>query len=224
MAVESILRNANRLKKLTDDILSASRIETNTLSLSTEKFDLNALLKSSVSEVQNLVSSQGDSSGPDRLEISFHPETPSLVVDADSTKIGEVVTNLLSNAAKFSGPGGRITVSSEMKGDEVLVTVKDNGTGISSDILPNLFSKFATNSSSGTGLGLFISKKVVEAHGGKMWARNNDPGARLDLLLHPPAQSRVSEAPPVRPARPPGRADPSASPSALNTAFLRKRL
>ena len=142
-------------------------------------------MKSSVSEVQNLVSSQGEPSARDRSRSPSIRRRPTWSSTPTRRRIGEVVTNLLSNAAKFSGPGGRITVSTETKGDDALVTVKDNGTGISSDILPNLFSKFATNSSSGTGLGLFISKRVVEAHGGKMWARNNDtePGSTFFFTL-----------------------------------------
>jgi signal transduction histidine kinase len=173
MAVDSILRNAKRLKKLTDDILSASRIETNTLALSRETFDLNALVNSAIAELRNLSTTK---SSPDQEapEIMLDSETPELLVNADSTKINEVISNLLSNAIKFSSPGAKIIVSTAKRNGEAVVSVKDNGTGISSEIQPNLFSKFATNSSSGTGLGLFISKKVVEAHGGRMWARNND--------------------------------------------------
>ncbi len=189
LAVDSIFRNAKRLKKLTDDILSASRIETNTLTLSRETFDLNALVKDAIREIEDLGAVKDDSSDKNRIEVTFHPESPELLLDADASKISEVISNLLSNAEKFSGPGGRVSVSTEKKGDEVLVTVKDNGAGISSEIMPNLFSKFATNSSSGTGLGLFISKKVVEAHGGRMWARNNDNGGGssfyFTLPLHP---------------------------------------
>jgi signal transduction histidine kinase len=197
LAVESILRNARRLKKLTDDILSASRIETHTLALTRETFDLNALVRSAIVEAQNLQKANSPSES-ENAKIVFKPETPELAVGADSTKINEVISNLLSNAVKFSNPGGTIVVSTATKNGEAVVSVKDNGTGISSQIMPNLFNKFATNSSSGTGLGLFISKKLVEAHGGRMWARNNEQEKgstfTFTLPINPEAMHTISTA------------------------------
>ena len=173
MAVDSILRNAKRLKKLTDDILSASRIETNTLALSKETLDLNALAEKAISEAQQPGPPKA-ASEQNKIRIDFNPESPELLVDADAVKISEVISNLLSNALKFSGPGGSIVVSTGRRDGEAYVSVRDNGTGISSEMMPILFNRFATNSSSGTGLGLFISKKVIEAHGGRMSAQNNE--------------------------------------------------
>ena len=98
-----------------------------------------------------------------------------IIVEADKGRITQVVSNLLNNAVKFTGEGV-ISVSAERKDDQIIVSIRDTGQGIASEISPRLFSKFATKSETGTGLGLFISKSIVEAHGGKIWAENNSDG------------------------------------------------
>jgi signal transduction histidine kinase len=86
------------------------------------------------------------------------------------------MANLLTNAIKFTEEG-TVSISANIKdNNELIVTVTDTGEGIHSDILPRLFTKFATKSNIGTGLGLYISKNIVESHGGKMWAENNSDG------------------------------------------------
>ena len=98
-------------------------------------------------------------------------------LNADKDRIAQVISNLLSNAVKFTTKEkGTIYVTAEKKNSEAIVSVKDTGRGIDPEILPKLFTKFATKSSSGTGLGLFISKSIIEAHGGKIWAENNSDG------------------------------------------------
>jgi signal transduction histidine kinase len=99
-----------------------------------------------------------------------------VVVEGDKERITQVVSNLLSNAIKFTDKGGEISLSIKRDTHQVIVSVKDNGQGINPEIYARLFTKFATNSSMGTGLGLYISKSIVEAHGGKMWAENNSDG------------------------------------------------
>jgi signal transduction histidine kinase len=100
---------------------------------------------------------------------------------ADKGRISQVISNLLSNAVKFT-PRGTISIVSSLNGNqdkdnsEAIVSIKDSGQGIDPDILHKLFSKFATKSFSGTGLGLYISKSIVEAHGGRIWAENNSNG------------------------------------------------
>src|SRR5205807_1661020 len=91
----------------------------------------------------------------------------------DKERIIQVISNLISNAVKFTEEG-TITISTQRFDGEAIVSIKDTGTGMDSEILPRLFTKFATKSDSGTGLGLFISKSIVEAHGGKIWAENNN--------------------------------------------------
>jgi signal transduction histidine kinase len=98
-------------------------------------------------------------------------------VESDRTRLYQVIANLITNGIKFTREG-TITVSVDVNdiNDELIVTVKDSGEGIHSDIIPRLFTKFATKSNTGTGLGLYISKKIIEAHGGRIWAINNKDG------------------------------------------------
>jgi signal transduction histidine kinase len=99
-----------------------------------------------------------------------------VIIEGDKERITQVISNLLSNAIKFTDKGGEISLNIERDAQQVIVSVKDNGQGISPEIYARLFTKFATISSVGTGLGLYISKSIVEAHGGKMWAENNSYG------------------------------------------------
>jgi two-component system sensor histidine kinase VicK len=98
-----------------------------------------------------------------------------VIVEADKERITQVISNLLSNALKFTEEG-YISISTEKRGKDILVTVKDTGVGIDQEVLPRLFSKFITKSEKGTGLGLYISKNIIERHGGKIWAENNADG------------------------------------------------
>ncbi|MGI0090988.1 MAG: cache domain-containing sensor histidine kinase, partial [Nitrososphaerales archaeon] len=168
--VESSYRNAQRLQKLTQNILEVARIDNKTFQLDKETFDLNELVMQSIEDMQALLN-QEDGERP-RLDISYEPKQPILLVDAERTKIGEVLSNLIDNAVKFSSEGGRIDVITDKKDQGyAIVSVKDGGSGIDPEILPRLFSKFATKT--GTGLGLYISKAYVEAHGGTINAENN---------------------------------------------------
>lgn len=114
---------------------------------------------------------------PDRLKIIFSEKVKPVYVETDKSRLYQVIANLITNAIKFTREG-TITVSVDVNdnNDELIVTVKDSGEGIHSDIIPRLFTKFATKSNTGTGLGLYISKNIVEAHGGRIWAENNQDG------------------------------------------------
>src|SRR5215469_6915995 len=113
------------------------------------------------------------------------------IIEADRYRVAQLVTNLLSNALKFVKPYDRIVSNSIEKKDTngsgqeaVLVSIQDNGTGIDDDIFPRLFEKFVSKSFKGTGLGLFICRSIVEAHGGRIWAENNkDKGATFHFTL-----------------------------------------
>jgi signal transduction histidine kinase len=109
-------------------------------------------------------------------DIKIICEAKDLTVDADRERISQVIQNLVSNAIKFTS-NGTIMVTTEESNGDVLVRVRDNGTGIDPEVLPVLFTKFVTKSNKGTGLGLYISKSIIEAHGGKIWAENNADGA-----------------------------------------------
>jgi len=167
---KAISRNAQRLFLLTSDMLDVAKIESQTLKLNKSRFDLNE-------EIENVIKDIVER--PSWTEISrnvnfvFEPEI-STIVNGDRERISQVIQNLVSNAVKFTD-AGTITISVEKNNQsrEIIVTVIDTGTGIDKDILPRLFMKFATKSKSGTGLGLFISKGIIEAHGGSLEAHNN---------------------------------------------------
>jgi two-component system, OmpR family, sensor histidine kinase VicK len=175
--LEIILRNANRLHQLTEDILDVTRIESNTLKLRKEKFNLNDAILSVVEGYREQIKN-------DNVKVMYDGRGGITLVEADRRRLTQVVSNLLNNALKFTEEGAvTVTTTIERKGDrdgggEVIVSVKDTGSGIDPELMPRLFTKFATKSYQGTGLGLFIAKSIIEAHGGKMWAENNNNSDR----------------------------------------------
>jgi two-component system, OmpR family, sensor histidine kinase VicK len=172
MYVNPILRNSKRLQRLSEDILDVTRIESQSLKLTKEEFDLNDVILSIVGDYRSLLP---DNENNANLNIIYEPY--SIIVNADKERIAQVVTNLLSNAIKFTTKEkGTIYVMPQKKDSEIVVSLKDTGQGIDPEILPKLFTKFATKSLSGTGLGLFISKSIIEAHGGNVWGGNNLDG------------------------------------------------
>ncbi|MFL6340841.1 MAG: ATP-binding protein [Nitrososphaeraceae archaeon] len=177
---EAIYRNANRLQRLTNDILDVTRIESQTLKLKKEQFNLRDLIFTIVEDFKNDIQKKGTN-----IRLLYEPYN-NLLVEADKGRITQVISNLLSNAIKFTNEDSRtifIDVSTKQQihnnsiDKKVILSIRDNGAGIDRDILPRLFTKFASKSEiGGTGLGLFISKSIVEAHGGEIWAENNLDG------------------------------------------------
>jgi signal transduction histidine kinase len=177
---EAIYRNANRLQRLTNDILDVTRIESQTLKLKKEQFNLRDLIFTIVEDLKNDIQKKGSN-----IRLLYEPYN-NLLVEADKGRITQVISNLLNNAIKFTNENSRtifIDVSTKQQihnnsiDKKVIVSIRDNGAGIDRDILPRLFTKFASKSEiGGTGLGLFISKSIVEAHGGEIWAENNLDG------------------------------------------------
>jgi signal transduction histidine kinase len=178
--VASIIRNAKRLDQLASDILDVTKIESNSLRLNKEEFNLNEIITLVVKEIRNLIAN--NDAGPEKVTIHYNPKD--IFVVADKGRLTQVLFNLLGNAVKFTEKGN-IFVDVEEKADQLVVNIRDTGRGIHSEILPRLFTKFATKSERGTGLGLFISKSIVEAHGGKIWAQNNvnESGATFKFSL-----------------------------------------
>jgi len=175
--VSSIIRNAKRLKRLASDILDITKIESQSLKLNKEKFNIKDVILSSISDIK----AQITSSNPEQLNnlhIIYNPKDIS--VFADKNRITQVIFNLLSNSLKFT-ENGTITIESYLEKDKakdieyVVVNITDSGQGIDPEILPRLFTKFVSKSFEGTGLGLFISKSIVHSHNGEIWAYNN-PG------------------------------------------------
>jgi two-component system, OmpR family, sensor histidine kinase VicK len=167
---EAIKRNAKRLHKLTNDILDVSRIESQNLRLNKEKVNINEKISNVVNDIKNQIRN------PDKLQIVFLNLKEPIYVEADKIRLYQVIANLLSNAIKFTKEG-TISIKAQLKdNNEIAIIVKDPGAGIDNDVMPRLFTKFATRSDVGTGLGLYISKNIIEAHGGRMWAANNPDG------------------------------------------------
>ena len=164
-----ISRNAKRLQGLAEDILDVTRIESHSLKLRKEEFNLNDIIVNCIN----------DATITHRKNVKLLYEPKDVIVEGDKGRISQVVSNLLNNAFKFTTDGSiSISIISEVNEEDgkVIVSIKDTGTGIDLELFPRLFSKFATKSFAGTGLGLFIAKSIIEAHGGKIWAENNPDG------------------------------------------------
>ncbi|HEX2107501.1 MAG TPA: ATP-binding protein [Nitrososphaera sp.] len=175
--LKALTRNAYRLQALITDILDVARIEAGTLILEKETLNLIELINSAVSDAESQAKMDNK-----KIRISHIikntqqlGEKKELMVSADRDRILQVLSNLLSNALKFTKEG-EILVTSDLKEKEAIIKIKDTGSGIDYEIFPKLFEKFATKSEKGTGLGLFVSKNIIQAHGGKIWAENNPDG------------------------------------------------
>jgi signal transduction histidine kinase len=200
--IDAIIRNAKRLQRLTEDILDVTKIESNSLTLNKQQFNLNDMITSAINDI--IVKKDFNS---ENVKILYEPNNNKqdnnnniIFVQADRSRLTQVISNLLSNAVKFTKKG-TISVTTQIEEEEqddqnddgddngsnkvVVISIKDTGSGISPEMFPRLFSKFASNSFEGTGLGLFIAKSIVEAHGGNIWAENNadGKGARFTMSL-----------------------------------------
>ena len=167
---DRLLNSVKRLQKLTEEILDAARIESGNLRLSNEVFSMTQVVAEVLAEEESGIRNK-------KLEIVFIPDKREIELYGDKARIARVIHNIVGNAAKFTEEG-RITVTTRLdeKSEEAVVSVADTGQGIDLGILPKLFSRFVAKSESGTGLGLYLSKNIVEAHGGKIWAENNSGG------------------------------------------------
>jgi signal transduction histidine kinase len=191
--LDIIVRNSKRLQALSENILDITKIESQTLKLNKEKFNINEKIRNVINDIK--------SKERDKIKITFdEPTMDPIVVQADKIRIYQVISNLLTNAIKFTKKsigGGDVSSSSDSItvftsinksnntyekntdisiGYEVIINIKDRGTGIDPDIQDKLFSKFVTKSDTGSGLGLYICKGIVEAHHGRIWAENNTDG------------------------------------------------
>jgi two-component system, OmpR family, sensor histidine kinase VicK len=179
--VTVISRNAQRLKKLSEDIIDITRIESNSLNSDKEHFEIKEL-------ILHIIINYKNNTNFEKVKFDYILDDD-FTIYADRIGISRVISNLIDNSIKFSPNGGIVSIILQRKdtsntnehedekgGEIVIVSVKDTGIGIGSDIFPKLFTKFITKSFQGMGLGLFISKNIVEAHGGRIWAENNKDG------------------------------------------------
>lgn len=187
--LDVIMRNAKRLQRLSGEILDVSKIESSLLRLSKSPTDLNEKIKNVINDIENAY----DNGDKKNVKMLFQPNEP-ITVHVDRDRIYQVLSNLLNNAIKFT-KNGTISISTRMnystnnQDQEVIVTIKDTGSGIPVELMPKLFSKFVTSSNHGTGLGLFISKGIIEAHGGRIWAENNSNGVGASFSFSLPVNS-----------------------------------
>jgi nitrogen-specific signal transduction histidine kinase len=184
--VSIVIRNAKKLQTLANEILDITKIESKTLKLNKEIVNVNEII---VYGMKDLLSHPVIAEG--KVNLIYEPGKEDIFVQADRDRLGQVISNLLNNSIKFTEEGSiSITVQKSVETDEVVVSIKDTGRGIDSEILPRLFSKFVTKSDAGgTGLGLFISKSIVEAHGGRIWAENNQAEKGATFTFSLPASS-----------------------------------
>ncbi len=170
--LDVIIRNAKRLKRLTDNVLDVTKIESRSLVFNKERLILNTVISDVLKEYVNKSITQEMA----KIVYDFKPKND-IIVEADKDRLSQVIYNLLDNALKFTYYNQMIFVIVAIYRDkEVMVSVKDTGEGITDEVFPNLFSKFKTYTSTGTGLGLYICKNIIESHGGKIWAENNFGG------------------------------------------------
>jgi signal transduction histidine kinase len=172
---------------LVEDVLDVTKMESQSLELHKERFDLNDLI---ISIIDDIVAAEAESMvygltarrrEKNHVKINYQPHH--LPVYADRNRLAQVISNLLNNALKFTSEG-YVAINAEKKTDNngnksntvVLINVCDTGSGVDPQIMPRLFTKFSSKSFSGTGLGLYICKNIIEAHGGRIWAENNKDG------------------------------------------------
>jgi two-component system sensor histidine kinase VicK len=178
---DAILRNAERLYGLVTKMLDVARIESQSLTLDKTSIDLNEKIQNVIRDV----SQQAHVNQHKKVPIIFEAKEP-ITISADKARMFQVFANLLNNALEFTNDGNIvINASKSEKTNEAIVTITDSGTGLDPEIVPHLFSKFRTKSDKGIGLGLYIVKNIVEAHGGRIEAHNNinAKGATFTVFL-----------------------------------------
>ena len=187
-----IARNARRLERLTQNILDVSRIESGALTLNIQPIDLDEVISSIIIDYRNnladAIRTQNDKK--EKIKIKYEPKK--LMVKGDRERIQQVISNLINNALRFTKEGA-IIVKTQVIDGLAQIAVKDTGSGIDPEIMPRLFEKFVTKSEKGTGLGLYISNSIVQAHGGKMWAENNADGKGATFAFTLPLEKRHPE-------------------------------
>jgi signal transduction histidine kinase len=178
-SLDVVIRNAQRLKNISEDILDVTKFESNSLHLTKEKCSLNQLIFKSVTEFQNNLEI-GKKIKFDYNANNYADGGGPIIINVDKNRISQIISNLINNSVKFIKKEGTISITIERRKthDEnnkevAVVVIKDTGSGIDDEMFPKLFKKFATKSFQGTGLGLYICKNIVESHGGKIWAENN---------------------------------------------------
>jgi signal transduction histidine kinase len=187
--LQVINRNAKRLRRLTEDILDVTRIESQTLNFKRSHFNLKEVILNTITDFKTQIKSEEGKDNKVNLHfISAQDNVENIFICGDQGRITQVIYNLLNNAIKFTHEGSitikmkkiekdnNITSNYDRQEQIVVVSIQDTGIGIDPTIEGKLFNKFATKSEKGIGLGLYISRRIIEAHNGKIWAENNADG------------------------------------------------
>ncbi len=196
-AVDVLERQLLHLTHLVDDLLEVSRITSGRIRLKREKVVLNNVMRDAVEMVRPLTRTRGQE------VVLTMPQTP-VWVNADSERLGQVISNLLTNAIKYSDPGSPITISAEEAGGEARLAVTDAGIGISAELLPHVFGLFSqgaqslARSTGGLGIGLAIARTLTEMHGGRIEAFSRGEGLGSTFVVHLPLASPMKPIPSVR--------------------------
>jgi PAS domain S-box-containing protein len=179
-SLKVIEEEADRLTELIENLLDASRLQAGALAINMTDLSIDQLARRIVDRFRTQTSLHV-------ISTDFPPDFP--LVMADETRIGQVLSNLISNAIKYSPSGGEILVSGKIRPDSVVICVSDQGAGIAPGDVPHVFDRFyrskdASRTTKGAGLGLYLSKAVIEAHGGRIWIEPGiQPGTQLCFSL-----------------------------------------
>jgi signal transduction histidine kinase len=181
-----VVRQVHHISRLVDDLLDVARIERGKIQLRKQELELSTIIARAVDGTRAVIDARGH-----QLEVAL-PEAP-LWVDADATRLEQVLANLLNNAAKYTKPGGRIWLSAALEGDQAVVRVRDTGVGISTEMLPHVFDLFAQadrsldRSEGGLGIGLTLVRRLMELHGGAITAHSEGLGRGSEFVARLPA-------------------------------------
>jgi PAS domain S-box-containing protein len=179
-------RQLRHLVRLVDDLLEVSRVSSGKIELRREPVELAAVVRSALE-----TSAPAIEAARHRLDVSLPPE-PVVLPAADFVRLSQVVANLLNNAAKYTDPGGRVALAARRDGGEALISVRDNGVGISPELLPRIFDMFAqadgtrSRAKGGLGIGLALARRLVELHGGRIEAKSDGPGQGAEFVVRLP--------------------------------------
>jgi signal transduction histidine kinase/ActR/RegA family two-component response regulator len=200
-AADVVERQVRQLVRLIDDLLDVSRITSGKIRLRKDHVDAGAILDHAIESARPLIDER-------RHTLSVAIEHGTLPLHADATRVEQIVLNLLTNAAKYTEPGGRIWLGAALEADRVVITVRDNGIGIAPERLPDMFRLFAqgdrslARSEGGLGIGLTIVQSLAELHGGRVDARSEGAGRGSEFVVTLPAARASSESPAAAPRGP----------------------
>jgi signal transduction histidine kinase/CheY-like chemotaxis protein len=216
LARDVIDRQVKQMTRLIDDLMDVSRITRNRMDLRRERVELSEVVRAAVETSRALIEGSDHA-----LSVDLPAEPVHLV--ADTVRLAQVFSNLLNNAAKYSDSGTRIALRAERQGDEVAVSIRDEGIGIPREMLPKIFEMFTQVDRSlerthgGLGIGLTLVKRLVEMHGGSVEAQSDGPGKGSEFIVRLPA-------PRSAPAAPAARKAPAASDETRFAAPARRRV